>query len=76
MKVVQLLPALNTGGVERGTLETAKALIASGHRAYVVSDGGTLVGALEREGGIHIQMPIGRKRLSTLLQIRHLRHKI
>ena len=40
MKVMQLLPELNSGGVERGTLEIAKALIADGHESLVGSNGG------------------------------------
>lgn len=30
MKVMQLLPELNSGGVERGTLEIARALVKEG----------------------------------------------
>ena len=33
LTVVQILPALEAGGVERCTLETARALVAAGHRA-------------------------------------------
>ena len=41
--IVQILPALNRGGVERGTLETARAIIDAGWRAVVISSGGHLV---------------------------------
>ena len=40
LTVVQTLPALHSGGVERGTLEIARALVAKGHRSIVVSNGG------------------------------------
>ncbi len=43
LTVVQLLPALHSGGVERSTLEIAAALVAAGHRALGVSAGGRLV---------------------------------
>ena len=43
LTVVQLLPALHAGGVERSTLEIAGALVRKGHRAIVVSAGGRLV---------------------------------
>ena len=36
LTVVQLLPALEAGGVERSTLEIAEALVRAGHRAIVV----------------------------------------
>ena len=43
MKVLQILPQLNIGGVERGTLDLSKALIENGHDAFVISGGGILV---------------------------------
>ena len=59
--VLQVLPALVSGGVERGTLEIAEALVAAGWRALVASAGGPLVGPLERSGARHIPLPLGRK---------------
>ncbi|WP_129137162.1 glycosyltransferase [Luteimonas sp. YGD11-2] len=73
LTVVQLLPALNAGGVERSTLEIARALVAAGHRAVVVSAGGRLVPALEASGAEHITLDIGRKSLLTLRHARGLR---
>ena len=48
LTVVQLLPALESGGVERSTLEIADALVRAGHRAIVVSAGGRLVPSCRR----------------------------
>ena len=48
LTVIQTLPALDAGGVERGTLEIARALVAAGHRSIVISNGGRLVKQLER----------------------------
>ncbi len=73
LTVLQLLPALEGGGVERGTLEVARALVAAGHRSLVVSAGGRLVEQLENEGSEHITLDTGRKHPGTLLQIRPLR---
>ncbi|EIP97504.1 glycosyltransferase [Opitutaceae bacterium TAV1] len=73
MKVLQILPELNSGGVERGTLEVAAHLVARGHEALVVSHGGRLVKDLEAAGGRHIAMPVHRKHPSSLLQARPLR---
>lgn len=70
--VVQILPALDSGGVERGTLELARAVAAAGHRSIVISAGGRLVAQLEREGSEHITRPVHRKSLASLLQIRPL----
>lgn len=60
--VLQVLPALGTaGGVERGTLDLAKALVAAGWRAVVASAGGPLVRELERAGAVHVTLPLASK---------------
>jgi len=62
INVVQLLPELNEGGVEKGTLEMGAFLTALGHRSIVISGGGRMVRTLERDGSIHINWPhIGEK---------------
>ena len=73
LTVVQLLPALHSGGVERSTLEIADALVRAGHRAIVVSAGGRLVPQLEASGAEHVVLEIGRKSPLTFLQTRRLR---
>ena len=40
LTVLQILPELEVGGVEQGTLDIAAALVRAGHRALVVSAGG------------------------------------
>ena len=76
LTVVQLLPALASGGVERSTIEIAQALVRTGHRAIVVSKGGRLVPALEAVGGEHVELDIGAKSLATLMRIGALRRII
>lgn len=71
--VVQLLPALESGGVERSTLEIAQALVEAGHRALVVSAGGRLVARLEALGARHVALDIGRKSPLVLRHVRALR---
>ena len=73
MKVIQILPELNTGGVERGTLEVGKYLVDQGHESIVISNGGRLVAQLEAEGSRHISLPVHKKRLSSLKQVKALR---
>jgi glycosyltransferase involved in cell wall biosynthesis len=73
MKIVQILPELNAGGVERGTLEIASFLVRQGHESMVVSDGGRMVAELENAGSRHIGMPVHRKNPVTLLQVLPLR---
>ncbi|MGE5517563.1 MAG: glycosyltransferase family 4 protein [Bacteroidota bacterium] len=59
--VLQVLPALVTGGVERGTVEIAQALTEAGYRAVVASAGGPMVRELTRCGAIHVELPMGSK---------------
>ena len=59
--VLQVLPALVSGGVERGTLEIAEAIVGAGGRALVASAGGPLVGRLERLGAKHVTLPLKAK---------------
>lgn len=73
LTVVQVLPALDAGGVERGTIEIAGALAAQGHRSMVVSGGGRLVAELAAGGSDHIMLPIGNKSPLTLRLIPRLR---
>lgn len=73
LTVLQLLPAMESGGVERGTLEVAQALVDHGCRAMVMSAGGRLTGPLEACGAEHHTWPVGIKSLKTLLLVRPLR---
>ena len=59
--VLQVLPRLESGGVERGTVEMAQAVTAAGGTALVASEGGRMVAAVERAGGRHVLMPLASK---------------
>ena len=61
MKILQVLPALEQGGVERGTLEIAQALSAAGVPNAVASASGRLVQALDDLGVGHLELPLDRK---------------
>ncbi|HUH36362.1 MAG TPA: glycosyltransferase family 4 protein [Spongiibacteraceae bacterium] len=73
LKVLQILPELNAGGVERGTIDLARELVARGHRSWVVSAGGRMVESLEAQGSTHITLPVHRKSLVSLRYVRPLR---
>ena len=59
--ILQVLPALGGGGVERGTVEIAGAIAGAGGGALVASAGGRMVGAVERAGGRHFTLPLASK---------------
>src|SRR5262245_55347064 len=59
--ILQVLPSLVTGGVERGTIDIAAALAEHGWKAIVASQGGPMVREVERAGGVHVTLPLGTK---------------
>lgn len=71
--VVQVLPALGAGGVERGTVEVAAELVRRGHHAVVISAGGGLLRDLEAAGAEHIALNVGAKTPLTLRHVPRLR---
>ncbi|WP_456384835.1 glycosyltransferase family 4 protein [Desulfolithobacter sp.] len=77
LTIVQMLPELKGGGVERGTLELGRFLVRAGHKSLVISQGGRLVGLLKRQGSIHLRYPfVGEKSPRALLSILRLRRDI
>jgi glycosyltransferase involved in cell wall biosynthesis len=76
LTVVQLIPAMHSGGAERSALEIGRALVAAGHRSVVISAGGRLTERLQAEGSEHVTLDIGRKSLGTLGRIGALRRAL
>ncbi len=76
LTVMQLLPDLNSGGVERGTLELGRHLVQNGHKSIVVSGGGRLVKQLEEDGSYHVLKKIGSKSPLALFCIWPLRQEM
>ena len=58
MRIVQILPELDSGEMARSTLDLAGELARLGHECIVISSGGELVPRLTLRGGRHIQMPL------------------
>ena len=60
--VLQILPALGAGGgVERGTVEIAQAIVGAGGRSLVASSGGLLAHEFKRAGAEHFTLPLASK---------------
>ncbi|MFQ5785489.1 MAG: glycosyltransferase family 4 protein [Alphaproteobacteria bacterium] len=59
--MLQVLPALESGGVERGAVDIARALADAGWRALVASTGGALTHEIERAGAEHLVLPLASK---------------
>ncbi|MEI6832089.1 MAG: lipopolysaccharide heptosyltransferase II [Candidatus Omnitrophota bacterium] len=69
MKILQILPELNVGGVETGTLDLSKYLVRLGHKAVVVSAGGSLVSELEASGAKHYTLPVHKKSIISVFKL-------
>ncbi len=67
MNILQILPELKSGGVERGAVDLAKYLRRQGHKAIVVSAGGPLVGDLTSAGVTHYSLPVQKKSFFSIL---------
>lgn len=65
MKIVQLLPELNEGGVERGVVDLSRELVVKDYESIVISSGGKLVKQIEADGGKHIQVDVCSKNILT-----------
>ena len=61
MKTLQLVPAMEQGGVERGVVEMNGVLTAAGHDNVVVSAGGRLVERILEGGGRHVALDVKSK---------------
>ncbi|MEX0839855.1 MAG: glycosyltransferase family 4 protein [Parvibaculum sp.] len=59
--ILQVVPALETGGAERTTVDVARAIVAAGGRAIVASRGGRMVAELEDIGARHVEMAVHSK---------------
>lgn len=69
MKVLQILPSLELGGVERGVIDLARAMKKRGHESVVVSSGGELVAELQKMGVPHYTLPVHQKSPLSLMLV-------
>ena len=71
MNVLQILPSLDIGGVETGTVDLARYLTKNGHKAITVSGGGRLVRELDMPLSRHYTLPVGKKSPITIIRMIH-----
>lgn len=65
---MQILPRLESGGVERGTIEIAGAIRQAGMKSLVVSAGGALLPKIGYVRAEHITLPVASKNPFTIYQ--------
>lgn len=59
--ILQVLPRLESGGVERGTIEITDAIAKAGMKPLIASAGGALLPHINHAGGEHITLPLDKK---------------
>ena len=65
MRIVQVIPELNEGGVERGVVELNREFVKLGIESYIISNGGKLVNQIVQDGGNHIIFDVCSKNIFT-----------
>lgn len=65
--ILQVIPALDTGGAERSTLDVAAALVREGFAALVASAGGRMEDELAASGGELVRIDAASKAPHTIL---------
>ncbi|MCM8756536.1 MAG: glycosyltransferase family 4 protein, partial [Candidatus Omnitrophica bacterium] len=76
MNIMQMVPKMDIGGVERGVLDIAKYFKDRPHKIIVVSGGGRLVKKLEEYKVKHYKLGVYKKSPLSLLLIRKIRRII
>ena len=59
--IMQIVPAINSGGVEQGVIDINKAIVKAGGVSIVVSSGGKREPEIRKWGGTHIELPVHSK---------------
>ena len=65
MRIVQVIPELNEGGVERGVVELNREFVKKGIESFVISAGGKLENQINLDGGNHIKFDVCSKSIFT-----------
>ena len=63
LKLLQILPSLDSGGVEQGTVDVANYLASKGIQNFIASNGGRMFQLLDRHKVKHYSLPIHSKNI-------------
>ena len=61
LKLLQIVPSLESGGVEQGTIDVANYIAEQGSKSYVASSGGRMLNQFNRRGVEHFSLPVNSK---------------
>ena len=65
MRIVQVIPELNEGGVERGVVELNREFVKKGIESFVISAGGKLENQINLDGGNYVKFDVCSKNIFT-----------
>ena len=63
LNLLQIVPALDSGGVEQGTIDVANYLAVGGMKNYIISNGGKMLSYLNKKNVEHFTLPVNKKNL-------------
>jgi len=66
LRIIQFLPELNEGGVERGVVELNREYAKKGIESFVISNGGKLESQIDLDGGKYIKFDVCSKNIFTV----------
>ena len=66
--VAQILPSLDSGGVERGTIEVANYLSELKLKNNIISNGGRLINEINKNYTTHFQLAVHSKNFFSIQQ--------
>ena len=64
--LLQILPSLDSGGVERGSVDLANFLAQQDISSYIISNGGVMVSSLNKQKVNHIKLPVHSKNFLSM----------
>ena len=68
LKLLQVIPSLESGGAEQGTIDVANYIAEQGHESFVASRSGRMLNQLNRKGVKHLDLPVHSKNPLVMLQ--------
>ena len=66
LKILQIIPALESGGVEQGTIDVANYIASKGSTSFIASSGGKMMAQINRKQVHHITLPLHSKNIFTM----------
>ena len=68
LKLLQIVPSLESGGVEQGTVDVANYIASKGLDSFIASNGGNMLQQINRKRVRHITLPLYSKNIFTILE--------